>query len=856
MRLIRDVAGSVRVDRIRRQKADLEDVLVHVHKETPEQARFRAGLTSPQERDAILADYEAMEKKPVFTPWQVAVSEALRDGEAAQAIEAWRLRGRLHLHYDEEKTLTGLVNDWARLVKAEPEKSAVVLARTKAEARALSWLMRERVLGERTDIERAVIEVSRDLDGRVTEPLEIAVGDRLRIGATQWEKQLFNGTVVTVEDLEVRHEEGAAVSRKARNREAAGKGFEENIGDPDSERSVHITARTDDGRRVAFRHDEIRDYHDNIRLDYGYAMTIASAQGLTVDRAFLLADDRPSRETIYPAATRHREGIDVYINHSPIVFDIADSRPEDEADMPVTDSEIRAYLAERWSRSRPKEAALDYVADGAWRDARERARLATKRESQPRARLGRGGIRDGGVGTAGTGHGGPGERAGQAVAPDARPAVNDNAIVRIAREIRHAVNGWRHGAAVDAFAAERAQVLAAWDELRQRASAEGEAVALSPTFCETLDRHGALMKQAASFRAKPQVFERLLAERAGIGQGEIEEFRKQHARAGRYLRSVTARAAHRARQDAQRQDAKRQDAPREEQGVVEALAAEAVVAGIAAPAVEPAPEEALPPRISEAAVTGPERDAPPDWRTLYRDLQRDWNDLVVRSEAPDLPLPLMDGYDALIQRVRALAEHPDLSERARSVVDGLLKYHDEETAAREIAEGYLAAAEQHVEAYKALEGDAVERGLPVNRLDAWPQWREAAELLTATGKAVLADENRYGAYLDGMTIGKQRARLTVEQLRNRLDEYRTRAETPEVTETRREPKPGQEQGFAHRLDDDRKPRNRPGPKDEGERQGFAHILDDPEKLRELREKAEQRDRKRGRHMRRSRGLSM
>ena len=30
LRLIRDVAGSVRVDRIRRQKADLEDVLVHV----------------------------------------------------------------------------------------------------------------------------------------------------------------------------------------------------------------------------------------------------------------------------------------------------------------------------------------------------------------------------------------------------------------------------------------------------------------------------------------------------------------------------------------------------------------------------------------------------------------------------------------------------------------------------------------------------------------------------------------------------------------------------------------------------------------------------------------------------------
>ena len=107
-------------------------MLVHVHKETPEQARFRAGLTNPQERDTILAEYEAMEKKPLITPWQVAASEALRDGEADKAIETWRLRGRLHLCHDEEKTLTRLVEDWERHVTAsgtphwalEPERRA------------------------------------------------------------------------------------------------------------------------------------------------------------------------------------------------------------------------------------------------------------------------------------------------------------------------------------------------------------------------------------------------------------------------------------------------------------------------------------------------------------------------------------------------------------------------------------------------------------------------------------------------------------------------------------------------------------------------------------------------------------
>ena len=94
-------------------------------------------------------------------------------------------------------------------------------------------------------------------------------------------------------------------------------------------------------------------------------------------------------------------------------------------------------------------------------------------------------------------------------------------------------------------------------------------------------------------------------------------------------------------------------------------------------------------------------------------------------------------------------------------------------------------------------------------------------MLAATGKAVLSNVERYGAYLDAMTIGKARARLTVEQLRSRLREGRTRARSPQTQQPRTEPTPSQEQGF-------------------------AHILDDREKLKQLREKAEQQDPKRGR----------
>ena len=419
--MIRDAVGSVRVDRIRRQKADLEDILTHIQGETPETARLLANSMAEERRTRILTYYETMKGKLVFTPWQVAASEALRDGDAASAIAALHLRGRFHIGYDEEKTLTGLVDDWDRYQRANPDKSSVVLARTRAEARALSHLMRgrrfaalpdaERTDTNRADTDRVTVMVSRSTeDERASSPLEITRGDRLRIGATHWEKQLFNGTVVTVEDFKVERSEAGTAP------------------------SVLISARTEDGRSVSFHHDEIRDWYGNIRLDHGYAMTITSAQGLTVDRTFLLADARPARETIYPAATRHREGLDIYVNRAPLALDIADRRADNDREVAVTDTEIRAYLAERWSRSQPKEAALDYMADGVWQDHREGVREDRNRSH------------------------------GEAQGEDIRAAANDNALARIARDVRRTAFGWRHAQTVAAFADGRRQVLVAYDD--------------------------------------------------------------------------------------------------------------------------------------------------------------------------------------------------------------------------------------------------------------------------------------------------------------------------------------------------------------------------------------------------------
>ena len=759
LRLIRDAVGSVRVDRIRRQKADLEDILTHVQGETPETARLLANSMAEERRTRILTYYENMKGKLVFTPWQVAASEALRDGDAASAIAAHHLRGRFHIGYDEEKTLTGLVDDWDRYQRANPDKSSVVLARTRAEVRALSHLMRERRFvalpdGERLDTDRAhadrvTVTVSRGTeDDRATSPLEIARGDRLRIGATHWEKQLFNGTVVTVDDFKVQR------------------------GEAGTEPSVLISARTEDGRAVSFRHDEIRDWYGNIRLDHGYALTITSAQGLTVDRTFLLADARPSRETIYPAATRHREGLDIYVNRAPLALDIADRRADNDREAAVTDTEIRAYLAERWSRSQPKEAALDYMADGVWEDRRENVREAKSRSS--------------------------GETQGET--GKVRAAANDNALARIARDVRRTAFGWRHAQTVAAFADGHRQVLAAYDDLRERTRTQGDAVALGGAFQETLTRHAVLLKQAAAFRARPDEFASLLSERGGIARKDLDAFEDLHARARRHRRAATMRHVHRIKKEAEQEAQQPKPELRQGELALEGGRADTVTrntAGMqssdrdAAPAqyvdtVPPGEAEDYPWAHAAAAreeVPPPDQDSPkPAWHAPYEALWRDWSELLERVRQTGEPLFYAKGYIDMIPRIQALVENPDIPAETRAPMIEALENHQRDLSARKHVEDCLDAAERHIGTHASLQRVADSLGVPIVKVSDHLGWRQEADRLTAAAEAILADGARYGSHLDNMETGRVRVERELSRLRHivREDgEYASAVKKPE-----------------------------------------------------------------------------
>src|SRR3546814_9187410 len=76
--------------------------------------------------------------------------------------------------------------------------------------------------------------------------------------------------------------------------------------DPDRQHLIMVTDRNE-RREVSF------EYLAAGHLTHGYATTIHKAQGATVDRCLILADDTATREHAYTALSRGRHSNDLYL---------------------------------------------------------------------------------------------------------------------------------------------------------------------------------------------------------------------------------------------------------------------------------------------------------------------------------------------------------------------------------------------------------------------------------------------------------------------------------------------------------------------------------------------------------------
>jgi Ti-type conjugative transfer relaxase TraA len=226
--------------------------------------------------------------------WQRDATRALATGRTGEALHAYDAHSMVHAADTREQARGELVDGWDRARQAEPGKSRIILTHTNAEVQSLNGEARDR------------LRASGDLGDDVTVKAErgdrqFATGDRLMFLRNERGMGVKNGTLGTIERVSP---EGMAV-------------------------------RLDDGRGVAF------DTKDYAHVDHGYAATFHKSQGVTVDRAHVLATPGMDRHSAYVGMSRHRDDVQLHYGRD----DFTDQR----------------QLVRALSRERGKDMASDYA---------------------------------------------------------------------------------------------------------------------------------------------------------------------------------------------------------------------------------------------------------------------------------------------------------------------------------------------------------------------------------------------------------------------------------------------------------------------------------------------------------------
>jgi len=225
--------------------------------------------------------------------WQRGATRALATGRTGEALAAYENRGMVQAAETRDEARGALVEAWDRDRVASPGRSRIILTHTNAEVKDLNEQARGRLRAGGMLGEEFKVRVER---GERT----IAAGDRVMFLRNERGLGVKNGTLGKIREVS----------------------------------PERMLVELDGGRRVAF---DLKDY---AHVDHGYAATIHKAQGVTVDRTYVLATPGMNRHAAYVALSRHREGVQLHYGRD----EFAD----------------RDRLVRTLSRDRAKDMAGDY----------------------------------------------------------------------------------------------------------------------------------------------------------------------------------------------------------------------------------------------------------------------------------------------------------------------------------------------------------------------------------------------------------------------------------------------------------------------------------------------------------------
>ena len=202
--------------------------------------------------------------------WQRDATSALARHDVPKAVSAYAERGSVQLYATVADAREQLIAQWQDDRRASPHKTQLLLTHTNDERCALNARVRE--------LRRAAGELGAEQTVRTeNRHIAIAAGERIMFLQNEYVMHVKNGTLGTVEQIE-----------SPADRKAAGA-------------VLHV--RLDDGRRLAI------DTAQYDHFDPGYALTVHKSQGVTVDRAYVLATKSMHAELAYVAMTRHKENL-------------------------------------------------------------------------------------------------------------------------------------------------------------------------------------------------------------------------------------------------------------------------------------------------------------------------------------------------------------------------------------------------------------------------------------------------------------------------------------------------------------------------------------------------------------------
>ncbi len=231
--------------------------------------------------------------------WQREASVAFGQHRTGDGLDAYDQKGMIRLVKDSSEARSAVVIEAVADMTDRPEGSRIVLAHRRVDVKALNERIREQLQAAGGLTEEREYQTAFGVR-------QFAVGDRVMFGENNRDLGVKNGMLGTVEQT----------------------------------REGRLSVRLDSASAKRGRSVEV-SLSDYAAIDHGYASTVHKSQGVTVDRAFVMASKTMDRHLTYVAMTRHRESVL----------------------MVASEDEFGGIdqLKNQLSRGRQKETTLDYL---------------------------------------------------------------------------------------------------------------------------------------------------------------------------------------------------------------------------------------------------------------------------------------------------------------------------------------------------------------------------------------------------------------------------------------------------------------------------------------------------------------